>query len=315
MIWKSFFIFLSSAGMLLSIQDKENKSMHADKLSLIINMENHQALPRNFRMTKEPYVPERLLMQKNPFTPPTYGLSKLRASASGQFSQKSLAKILEIVPTEKILLIDLREESHGFVNGIAISWYGENDWGNKNKSLEEILLDEKMRLQKTVDQYINLYRKDMEMHDHLVIHVKEAYSEADLAQKMGIHYVRIPVTDHLKPKDKDVDHFVDLIKTQVVNNEISDYWIHLHCSAGRGRATTFISMYDMMRNAVNVSFGDILARQVMIGGKDLAEPFDISDWRYYHHFERLKFLSDFYNYCIENPNFEQSWSTWISTHT
>ena len=82
----------------------------------------------------------------------------------------------------------------------------------------------------------------------------------------------------------------------------------MHCPAGRGRTTTFLAMYDMMRNAVNVSFDDILARQAMIGGKDLTEPFAIGDWRYEHHFERLQFLMDFYNYCLENPNFEKIFS-------
>ena len=143
------------------------------------------------------------------------------------------------------------------------------------------------------------------------MHVNDAYTEAELAQARGIHYIRIPSTDHLKPPAEEVDQFVELISTQFLNKEKADYWIHMHCSAGRGRTTTFLAMYDMMRNAVNVSFDDILARQAMIGGKDLTEPFAIGDWRYEHHFERLQFLINFYNYCLENPNFEQSWSSWI----
>lgn len=271
----------------------------------IINMPNHEELPRNFRMT------HRFSFFDNEQFPSFYGLLELKASASGQFSQKSLAKILELIPAEKILLLDLRRESHGFVNGIAMSWSDEKNWQNKDKSLEQILSEEKQLLQKVFDdKLIKLYQKKSPLENPLLIHVKEVYSEEDLAQKMGVHYARLPVTDHLKPDNSEVDYFVELIKMHFLNKE-TDHWLHFHCSAGRGRSTTFMSMYDMMRNASYVSFEDILLRQMIIGGKNLTEPFDTSDWRYEYHFERLNFLIDFYNYCLENPNFEKLWSYWI----
>ena len=140
----------------------ENKSMY-ESLSVIINMENREELPRNFRMTEEPYHVEEMIQNleipSNP-SPSTLGLPELRASASGQFSERSLARILEIVPADKIFLIDLREEYHGFINGIAVSWFAEKNWSNMDKSLEEILLGEKQLLQKAKnDQYIGLYEK------------------------------------------------------------------------------------------------------------------------------------------------------------
>lgn len=276
--------------------------MQIKEPALILNMENQFALPRNFRMTDACLSSSQLS---------SHGLLELRTSASGQFSQNSLTTILEIIPADKLILIDLREESHGFINGIAVSWYGEKNSGNKDKSLEEIQHDEKERLQKAIkNEYLYIYQKNGELIDPVQIYVKEAYTEAELAQKMGIHYARIPVTDYLKPCDKEVDRFIDFIKTHILNEKNSDCWMHLHCAAGRGRSTTFISMYDMMLNASHLSCLDILARQAMIGGKDLTEPFEISDWRYGHHFERLNFLLEFYNYCLENPNLEQSWTSW-----
>lgn len=307
---KSFFMLSFALGILISISllKGEDKMIPQKKLSLVINMENHNVLPRNFRMTREPYIPDQMIKTY----PSLYGLSKLRASASAQFSEKSLAKILEIVPSNQIILVDLREESHGFINGIAISWRAENNWGNKDKNLEEILFNEKLLLQKTInDKDIKLYQKNSDK-DPVLVHVKEAFSEADLAKKMGINYVRIPASDHLKPNHKEVDLFIEFMKNHILKNETSNAWIHLHCSAGRGRSTTFIAMYDMMQNAPHVSFHDILKRQAMIGGKDLFEIVDASDWRYEHNFERIQFLSNFYSYCLKNPNFEQSWSSWIS---
>lgn len=314
MFLKTFLTFLCTCGMLLSLSnDRGSQIMPTEKITLILNMENQKSLPRNFRMTSETYVLEKSSSNSTP--PSTYGIHELHASASGQFSQESLSKIIETISSDKILLLDLRQESHGFVNGIAISWYGENDWGNKDKTLEEILLDEKQRLQKTIeDEYILAYQKNSDINNNtpLLIHVREAYSEADLVKNLGIQYIRIPLTDYLKPSNKNVDLFVEIIKKHILNQKSSDYWIHLHCAAGRGRSTTLMSMYDMMRNASHVSFHDILARQAMIGGKDLTQPFDSSDWRYSHHFERLDFLVDFYNYCLENPHFEQSWSSWLT---
>ncbi len=311
MIFKSlliFFIFI--IGLSISfLQSSQSKNEDPLSLYTIINMENYEMLPRNFRMTQQPHS---FMREKNPSF---HGLPELQASASGQFSQKGLAKILEVVPAAKILLIDLRKESHGFVNGIAISWHDEKNWRNKDKVLEEIIIEEKQLLEKALEnKYIKLYQKNVALESPQWIHVKDAYSEAELAHRMGIQYKRIPVTDHLKPTDYDVDHFVDLIKAHGLHKNTSDMWIHLHCSAGRGRSTTFISMYDMMRNALHVSFDDILSRQEIIGGKDLSEPFDTSDWRYEYHFERLNFLINFYNYCLENPNFEKSWSSWIKKH-
>lgn len=274
-------------------------------LSLIINMENQKELPRNFRMTIDRF----LKIEAKP--PSNRGLPELHASASGQFSENALIKIKDTIPTDNVLILDLREESHGFINGIAVSWYDKDkDWSNKDKPLEDILSDERKRLNQThKGQVIALNKKSSKPHDKpLLIKVEDSYTEEELVKSLGFKYLRIPVTDHLKPDDHEVDQFVNLIKHEISSNQ----WLHFHCSAGRGRATTFLSMYDMMKNAQHVSFNDIILRQALIGGKDLSEHFHVNDWRYSHNIERIQFLVNFYYYCIENPNFEQSWSTWIS---
>lgn len=302
-------LLFTSLTFSFSLMEGTNYFMD-ESYALILNMENEESLPRNFRMTDKTFLLEKGFFSSD-LQPTLHGLPELRASASGQFSEKSLSKIRELIPASQIILIDLREESHGFINGIAISWYDEKNWGNKDRHLNEILMDENARLQKALeDKYISLYEKKAIPNNPQCIFVEEVYTEQELAKKMGIHYLRIPITDHLKPDDEDVDHFVEIIRRLVLDKTSSDYWIHMHCAAGRGRSTTFIAMYDMMLNAKNVSFNDILARQGMIGGKDLSIPFEIWDWRYPHHLERFDFLVEFYNYCLENTNFEKSWSSW-----
>lgn len=275
--------------------------------SLIVNMENQKVLPRNFRTTVDPYKNQNA-------TPSKKGLSELHASASGQFSENAFNKIKEHIPAENIFVIDLREESHGFINGMAISWYQHDyNWGNKSKSLSEILEDEKQRVkQASLKKTINIYKKDSKPGDSpLIIKVEDTFTESEFVESLGFQYARIPITDHLKPENEKVDQFIDLVKNKIGHNS-SDYWIHFHCSAGRGRATTFLTLYDMIRNAKEVSLEDILARQALIGGKDLSESFKPTDWRYYHDLDRQEFLQNFYYYCQENPNLEQSWSSWIS---
>ena len=62
------------------------------------------------------------------------GLLHLHISGSGQFSESGLKIIQEIIPPNfSIIDIDLREESHGFINGIAVSW--KNEFNNANKGL------------------------------------------------------------------------------------------------------------------------------------------------------------------------------------
>ena len=51
---------------------------------------------------------------------------------------------------------------------------------------------------------------------------------------------------------------------QLVNSELKDNWLHFHCKQGIGRTTTFMIMYDIMKNAKEVSLDDIVKRQVAL---------------------------------------------------
>jgi len=72
-----------------------------------------------------------------------------------------------------------------------------------------------------------------------------------------------------------------------------------------------MSMYDMMHNAKNVSFEDIMKRQTLIGGSDLLNVDDKDKSE-----TRLDFTKKFYNYCKENQDgFQTSWSQWLKNNT
>ena len=219
---------------------------------VIINMDNIGVLPRNFRTTLDVVADE----ESNPAL--FEGLHLLNASGSAQFSIEGLKKIQETIPSNHITIFDLRQESHGFVNGIAVSWRSEHNWANIGKTMDEVLIDEKGRLSMALEQGYLLITDDDEI---TPLEVWEIETEEQIAQSAGFNYIRLLAVDHWRPTDDIVDQFIDIIKSLP-----EDEWIHFHCAAGKGRTTTFISMLDMMRNARQVSFEDILIRQYLIGG-------------------------------------------------
>ncbi len=266
---------------------------------LIVNMWNEEELPKKFRMCTDP------LKQENGLTPSLIGLKELQASGSAQFSEKSLNAMIQKIPSKNVTIIDLRQESHGFINDIAVSWDIERNWINKGKTLPEIIEDERRRLSKVAQYPLCIVYASKKF--PIPILVKSTFTEADLAAKNNLGYLRIPVTDHLKPSNQDVDSFIDFVKSLPKGS----VWLHFHCSAGEGRATSFLAMYDMIRNSTKVKLDDIFLRQYLLGGMNFLNP-PSPDWRKKYDEERKVFLRQFYVYCQQNPHFQKSWTKWLS---
>ena len=282
-----------------------------DQTLLVQNLENSAILPKRFRTTDDP-----LKQIENVPAPSLVGFRQLHASGSGQFSQKSLQLMLErLNHPSNLYIIDLRQESHGFLNGIAVSWYAPQDWGNKGKSLAQIQAEEKHLLQaalkkKNVTVYKILAKSGtgyISSKEPIDITVESALTEEQIAQADGLKYLRLPVTDHLKPESAYIDQFVSFVRELP-----KDAWLHFHCSGGEGRSTTFMAMYDMMRNAKDVSLNDILNRQWLLGGHRFEALPKTSNWKYQSAAERLEFLRLFYQYSHDNQDdFKESWSDFL----
>ncbi len=214
-----------------------------------------------------------------------------------------MQEILKCIPASKLIIIDLRLESHGLVNGKPVSWTDCRDnSANVRKNLTEIEKDEKNRLKRAqLDKLLVLNAVTSPQ----TVKVQTVKTEKEFVESLGMTYIRFPARDHYRPSDQVVDDFVRFL-TQLP----SDSWIHLHCKGGKGRTTTFMIMMDMMRNSKKVGFEDILKRQKLIGGNDL---FNLHEPEHYKHLpakERLEFLKKFYEYCQQNPNFQLTWSEW-----
>lgn len=259
---------------------------------LRIDSKKEDEMPKRFRKTTD-------TIKEDNDLPNLTGFSSLNESGSAQFTTKNIGLMKKAIGTMPIFIIDLREESHGFINHFAVSWLGEDgkNKGNKGLNKEEVLKNEtKMLNSIKLNEPITIKNKE--------IIPTEVQSEKELVEKNKMFYVRIPVTDNERPSDEMVDYFIKLVKKLP-----KDSWVHFHCKAGIGRTTTFMVMYDIMKNGKQVSLEDIMERQVLIGGKNLLKP---SYKPGSHSSERSEFIKNFYEYVKENKDgFNTSWSQWV----
>lgn len=247
------------------------------------------------------------------------GLGNLWMSGSGAPSEQGWKTLADNIKkatqgkVKKIIDLDLREETHGYLNHNAINLTTQNDWINLGKTLPQILVAEQdwLRFLNTQSTIYNVLTsedfKAGKFSPGIAIPVESVTNEETIATDVGFQYIRLPVSDHMAPRDADVDQFVSLVK-----NASSDTWLHLHCRGGEGRTTTFMAMYDMLKNADKVSFDEILKRQAALPPNyDLynVNRRDPSLTIYYQ--QRLQFLKDFYQYAnAALQGYKGSWSEW-----
>ena len=266
----SLFILL----LLCILMNTINLPKALSELNLLENSPNDNTLPHHFRMSSnyKSIIKDDSINLK--------GLDKLNASGSAQFSDSGLSLIKEAINNEfSIVDIDLRQESHGFINGIAISFQNEKNNANKGLSLSEVLsTEDKLLSSIKIGTPITFYNTKE------TIVPKSVQNELQVANSKEIGYIRIPVTDGGIPTDDMVNYFIDFVK-----NNPKDSWLHFHCKEGVGRTTTFMIMYDIMKNYKDVSLNDIIERQVLISGMS-----DKSAQGFYEG-RHNKFLTDFYN--------------------
>lgn len=248
-----------------------------------------------------------------------FGVDQLNVSVSAQPRENGWQVIADYIKGQKeflpeqIYVLDLRQESHGYLNGNAITLCNKYNWINLGKNREEVTTLEKHWLNDLAlsGMIANILSTDeFSRQDYNAgknINVETVASEADLLKKTGFHYLRLAVTDHRAPLPADVDVFVEQVSNLPANS-----WLHIHCRGGKGRSMTFMAMYDMLKNADKVSFDDIIARQASIPPfYDLKQVVRDNSELTTYYFERLIFLGEFYEFAQQRLSGSlQSWSQW-----
>ncbi|AOR23081.1 fused DSP-PTPase phosphatase/NAD kinase-like protein [Clostridium taeniosporum] len=270
-----------------------NESNIKSNVNIIVDNFKNDKIPNNFRTTSN------LTNIQKKSSLNLKGLETLNMSGSEQFSKDNLNILIESIKTKlPILIVDLRQESHGFINEYPISFSNEKNDANLGLSKNAIFFKEKRQL-KSVDLNTPLtFFKNPE----LSITPQKILSEKQLIKSNSLNYTRVPVTDKNLPTNEIVDYFVNIVK------ECSkDSWLHFHCKDGFGRTTTFMCMYDMMKNYKNASADEIIKRQLALTNFNEKKIDEFSST------DTINFLNEFYTYCKDiDGNLDTKWSYWLN---
>ncbi len=276
---------------------------------LVIDQSEDLQVPRGFHTNQE-FIPDR----KIDVLPIKEGLENFYQSGSAQFSERTLKNVLPKMKGQ-IWIIDLRQESHGFINGLPVSWYYNLNRSNENLNSDQVLIAEKDKLAlikkgSTITLH-NITKKaegKIKESEEKNVVVNRVDTEQELVNKLGVQYIRLASPDHHRPSDEVVDQFITFHQ-----HLPKDAWLHFHCRGGRGRTTTFMVMNDILHNGKKLPLQTIVAHQILIGGKDL---FKISieqsmDWKREPALSRGQFIESFYQYAISPQGYPKTtWSHW-----
>ena len=232
-------------------------------------------------------------------------------SGSAQFSEEQFQDLAEELReyAQDIWIVDCRLESHGLINGVAVSWCGEDNGANLGKTAEAVEAEEKA-LSDLMGQTVTAYTAENDQpKDGVELSVNKWETERDLVEAEGMHYMRLACPDHCWPPNEVIDSFIDYAADLE-----DDAWLHFHCQAGSGRTGAFMTIYEMMQNT-DASVEEILQHQADTGSGNLVER--AAPEKSHAQKERCVLARAVYQYIRANKEsgYEVEWSDWLSTHS
>ncbi len=234
----------------------------------------------HFRTTQDPFI------YHHAEAPSRRGLNSLHASASGQLTKKELISLKNKLGVSSLAVIDLRGELHGFINDMPVCF---------KESAYTSIKDEQNLFSTKKAKHVVLVEKNQKQR----IAVKNMQTEAEIVRSANTEYIRIPIIDHTVIAPEHVQQFLQFYDTLSASTTM-----HFHCRKGKGRATTLMTMLDMLINSNKVSCDDIIRRQYLIGGAQIDTKLEYDNHR--------KFFRDFYQFCQARKTGEKSWIRWLA---
>lgn len=228
----------------------------------------------------------------------------LRMAGGGQPSKITLVHLheqLSLSIDTPLWVIDLRQESHGYLNEDAVSWHGVANAANRGMSAAAVEQDERQRLADAVGTNVRAVPMGHYDEAHIPYTFAESVTsfatERHVARKNGLGYVRIAATDMRWPEPQAIDDFVNFYRSLPKEHG----WLYFHCQAGQGRTTTFMVLYELLERPDRTA-DEAIAHQRALGGADLSSG------------ARYEGICHFAQYVRENraTDFAQRWSDWLS---
>jgi len=213
------------------------------------------------------------------------GLRELNASGGTSVRFPDLKRKLSHAEGPKVI-VDGISEFHGYVKGIPSTFFA---YQNLNPHWKYYI----RRL---------VFTGTTDVKPYLVV------SEAEEAQKNGFSYVNIRVGSKFITSEETIDEIVKVFDELPTNG-----WVHFHCHYGKGRTSMMLVMYDIMKNAPQVSLTDIVKRQHLLGSEDLLNTVVWKKGSYTKEQleQRANFITNFYNFiCQRKARGIQRWSEW-----
>lgn len=235
-------------------------------------------LNRKFRTTLDPISSQEQVDLR--------GLQELRASGGGAVHFPDLKRRLRHITGSK-LIIDGMTEFHGYIYGIPTTFLAYQD---------EKRSDWKYVLRRYILTGTQEVRKD------LVIPEKME------ALRQGFAYFHLHPGSSFNPSNEKIDQMV-----QIFENVPAGTWVHFHCHHGKGRTSLMLVMFDIMKNAPQVSLNDIVERQHILGSENLLDTTAWARGTYTQQQlqQRRDFITQFYDFiCERKAGGIQLWSEW-----
>ncbi len=232
-------------------------------------------------------------------------------SGSAQFSTEQFhalaARLRE--KSDDVWIVDCRLESHGMINGIAVSWCGEDNGANLGRQAEEIEAEEEA-LAGLIGTTVTAYTAQDDLpQDAVDLSVETWETERELAEGEGFSYLRLACPDHCWPPAEVIDDFIAF-----AGGMGDGSWFHFHCQAGSGRTGAFMTIYEMMQRP-DASVEEILRHQGDTGSGNLLDR--AKPEKSHAQKERCVLARAVYLYIRENreAGYDVKWSEWLEAHS